>query len=362
MKKVLFLISCSLLLISCEKEKIIEVIKEYKWKSHPSFQYEDVLQMNSYASKDRLFFLGSCFSSLIPDSINHPDLSFGGKVSHYANWSDLPSNKKLPICADYYIAFYQGNSWVNFIPTRNPLAAEAAVSLDMKSLDSTFESFDLLQYHSGVCMAINKKNQALIPYFSAVGSERFVKFALVDIKAEFNPNLINVYLDTTNTKIVRIPGEDRYGITALESNGDYFFITIGAMVYRIDNLGNIVNISGSPIYKIIESSGTLYGFGYDKVNISSNNGLSWGIGYTTPFEFSVLNYSIVDNKIIGYRDDQLWEISVSENELIVKELDNDGLKGVLITSVSGFNGKVYLTSFSGVYYKLTSDFFEYKPE
>ncbi len=358
MKKILFIISWSLLLISCEKEKIIEIEKEYKWKSHSDFQYNDIVQMNSYATKDRLFFLGySSFSSLVPDSISHPDLPFGGTVALYDNWHEQPSEKKLPICADYFISYSPTNGWVDFIPTMNPVTSQTSVSFYIKNIDSTYAYFDFLHFSSGECIAINEQEQALIPYGSFVNSKNILKLALVDIKAKL---IYNVKLDTIKTKILSITDDYQYNVIALESIGDYFFLTTNSKVYRVDKLGNIENVLHTRLNKIIESSGTLYGFGGDNIYISSNNGLTWDMGYSVQYEYSWLNYTKIDNKIIGYRYGQLWEISVTKMGLIAKELDNDGLDGISITSVSKFNEKVYLSTLSGVYYKLADDFLNYK--
>ena len=60
MRKILLFICFSLLLIGCEKEKIVEVEveKEYSWKAHKSFTHENVTQMNSFATDDYLFLKG----------------------------------------------------------------------------------------------------------------------------------------------------------------------------------------------------------------------------------------------------------------------------------------------------------------
>jgi len=359
MKKILLLISWSLLFISCEKEKIVIVEKEHNWKSHNGFQYDKIAQMNSYATVDHLFFLGyNSFTSLVQDSLNHPDAVFGGNLCHYQNWCEQPSEKKMPICADYFIAYNQlGN--LKFIPTMNPLLTECSVSLNIKIIDSTFMHFDFLPFSLGECIAINDQNQALIPYLSSVDSRADLKLALVDIKTELTSE---VCLDTIKTKILSIPDVYQCNVIALESIGDYFFLTTNSMVYRIDNYGNIDNVLKTRLNKIIESSGTLYGFGRNNIFISSNSGLTWNKGYTIPQEFNLLNYTKIDSKIIGYRNDQLLDILVNEKEIIAKRLDNDGLDGISIISVSKFNGKVYLSTLSGVYYKLTDKFFDYKIE
>lgn len=75
----------------------------------------------------------------------------------------------------------------------------------------------------------------------------------------------------------------------------------------------------------------------------------------------MLNYKKIDDKIIGYCNSQIFELNIkidaNKYELSLTELDNDGLEGKIITSVSKFDNKIYLTSFSGVYYKDYDDFF-----
>ena len=70
--------------------------------------------------------------------------------------------------------------------------------------------------------------------------------------------------------------------------------------------------------------------------------------------------SKVDDKIVGYRYSQLWEITFSENDVVVRELDNYGIDGVSITSLSVFDNNVYLSTMSGVFYKPVDNFFESK--
>ena len=90
---------------------------------------------------------------------------------------------------------------------------------------------------------------------------------------------------------------------------------------------------------------------------STDNGFTWTEGYETPWELVLLNYAKINGKLIGYRYAQLFEITINENEFQAKELDNDGLEGKSITSVSKFDNKVYLTSLSGVFYKPVDEFF-----
>lgn len=351
------------MIISCEKEKIVEVIKEkeYNWVSHDDFQYNDVVQMNSYSTDNKLFLLGhSSFSSVVFDSLNHPELPFGSNVAHFDLWYEQPSDRKLPICEDYFISYSKSNGWIAFIPSSNPVLSGAGVSLSLQNMDTTYAYFDFIHFSSGECIAINDQKQSLIPYISFVDSKNVLKLALIDIKTNFITS--NYYLDTLEVNILTISDEYQYDVIALESIGDNFFLTTNSKVYRIDKSGNIENVLSARINKMVESSGKIYGFGRDNIYISSDNGLTWQEGYNVQYDYSLLNYSKIDNKIIGYRYGQLWELQINDTELIVHELDNDGLEGISITSVSSFHNKVYLSTLSGVFFKSIDEFFDYKTE
>lgn len=357
MKKILALISLPLLIVNCEKEKIIEIEKEYNWKKHESFQYNDVAQMNSLATNDQLYFLGhNTFTSLVSGSLDHPDALFGGSAIHYDIWYEQPSDRKLPICADYFISYNKLNGWLRFIPTQNPVSAGTSVSLSIKNIDSTYTDFDLVHFSVGECMVINEQNKALIPYVSFVDSKMSLKLALVNIKKEI---LADVHLDTIETRILSIPEPYQHN-SIIESIGDNFFFITNSKVYRIDNLGNIENVLDTELNKIIESEGKLYGISTKNLFISSDNGLTWNEGYTIPYIYSSLNYTKIDNKIIGYRYNQLWNIVITDSEISAQELDNNGLDGISITSVSNFDKKAYISSLSGVYFKPLDDFFNYR--
>lgn len=351
------------MIIGCEKEKIVEVLKEkeYNWITHDDFQYNDVVQMNSYSTDSNLFFLGhSSFSSIVFDSLNHPDLPFGGNVAHFDLWYEQPSDRKIPICDDYFISYSTSNGWIAFIPSMNPVLSGAGVSLRLQNIDTTYAYFDFIHFSSGECIAINDKKQSLIPYTSFVDSKKVLKLALIDITTEFITS--NYYLDTLKVNILTITDEYQYDVIALESVGENFFLTTNSKVYRIDNSGNIENVLSTRINKIIESSGKIYGFGRDNIYISSDKGYTWQEGYSVQYDYSLLNYSKIGDKIIGYRYGQLWELQINDTELIVQELDNDGLDGISITSVSSFDKKVFLSTLSGVFYKSIDEFFDYKTE
>lgn len=361
MRKFMILFGFSLLIIGCKKERIVEVEveKNYNWKSHPDFIYDDVVQMNSHATNENLFFLGyNSFSVISNDYSNNTDVSSGENTLHYLNRYDQPSEEKLPICDDYFVS-YNNSGWVSFIPTENPVYGSTSVLVEINEIDSTFSNFDLLRYNYGECIAINNLKQALVPYNSIKDSHVTIKLALIDIKKEL---LGDTYLDTIRTKIITIPDYPQYNVIALACIDSYFFVTTYSKVYRIDNSGNIVEILDKRLNRIIDFSEKYYGIGDENIYISNDNGLTWEQGYSVQFELRLITFTKIDDRIIGYRYGQLWEFLINDTEITSRELDNDGLEGKSITSVSKFNGKVYLSTMSGVFYKSIDKFFNSKTE
>ena len=93
---------------------------------------------------------------------------------------------------------------------------------------------------------------------------------------------------------------------------------------------------------------------------STDNGFNWNRVSTAEQETAYLNYSVIAGRVVGYWKSQLWEFSLKKDGYTTVELDNDGLNGKIITSVSGYKDKVYVTTLSGVYYKNTTDLFQEK--
>lgn len=359
MKKLLILLIFSTILFGCEDEKIVikEVEKKYSWTAHEDFQYDEVTLMNSFVTNTKLFTLGmTSFSSLVADSLNHPDLPFGGSVCHYSNWYDQPSNKKLPISTNFFISYSESTSWIGFIPTLNPVSGNSMASITLSEIDTSFMRFQLVSYYSGECMAINNNNQALIPYLST-DNDYSLKLLLVNIRVK-SDGIIR--LDTISTKVIKIPDSSEYNVISIQSLNDIFYVTTSSKTYRVNTAGELQNVTNNRLYSIVESNKVLYGFGGESIFSSIDSGLTWTKGYSIPAEYIMFKYSKVNNKIIAYRNSQLFEITLTQDSIIARELDNDGLVGKTITSVSGFGNKVYATSLSGLYFKTIEDFFNDK--
>lgn len=366
MKKTLSVVVFATLIASCEEEKIIEVEREYSWQADDNFIYNDIAQMNSFATDDMLFFRGyTSFTSMVADSLDHPDGTRGSNIVHFAQWFTQPVNEKLPIGPDFFVSAVP-NGFMAFISNRSPVTESVSIYLDMKNIDNGFSNFYQIHFSRGEKIVINDRNQVLVPYQAFEPNETYVnsspKLALINaiydsISIEFTHRI-----DTISTQLISINDEYQNFVIALESIGANFFVTTDGKVYRIDSDGRMTTVLNERLYRIFEDAGRLLGFGDGHIYSSVDDGLTWAKGGESPWEITGMNFTTIGGKVVAYRFAQLWEVSTTETSFDFKELDNDGLDGKTITSVSEFDSKVFVTSLAGVYHRPSEEFFTYKEE
>ena len=342
MKKAFILLSFVMILLGCEKT--IEVEKVYNWTEHKDFKYANVAQLNSYANDDQLFLLNYKWFNIL----NEDD-----ELMVLSTWFNLPSDKKLPICSDFFMMY---NTWgsLMFKPTANSINAYTSLLFHLNDLDKDFSYFEFVSYYLGECALINQNNQVLVPYVTRIESQSQLKVALIDISVEYG--IYDTFLDTTSVKLIEIPTVQNYVLSTTTYKKN-FFVTAGNSVFRINEKGDVIEVLDHRLYNIVELEGTLYGVSEDYMYHSSDEGLTWIQSYKIPTIWNI-RLTKLDNKIIGYLDDKLYKFEINEGGLEIFELDNDGLEGKSITSLSKFNDKIYATSLSGVYYKSANDFFD----
>ncbi len=113
------------------------------------------------------------------------------------------------------------------------------------------------------------------------------------------------------------------------------------------------------LYRIFKVDGQIFGFGWQEMYTSSD-GLSWTKIADIDPVFQSINMVEIEGRTIGHRTDQIFLFTIEDNTLSIVELTNEGLEGNQITSVAAFNGKVYVTTLSGVFTKSIEDFFTEK--
>ncbi len=341
-----------LLLVGCETEKLIEVEKEFNWQAEDNFRYDNTLQINSHATDEFMFFMGhNYFTSLVEDGQQHPDFQSGDNAVQFILHFTPETNRKLPISDNFFVV-YNSNGFLAFVPTRNPVGL--SLTFNLADLDDEFKSVNGIYYERSESALINDLNQVLIPYEDNTSK---VTMALVDIEYNENKDGFNHKLDTLRTQILTIDEPVQNLVIAMESIGSNFFVTTDSKVYLIDPLGNINTVLNERLYRVFPHLQNLYGIGWNGLFISSDNGFTWNQVADIPTIWSSLNFTEIGEKVIAYRFDQVWEVSINSAEIGFTELDNDGLDGKVITSANQFDDKVFLTTLTGVYSKSFEEFF-----
>lgn len=344
-KRFFTLIVLASLFSSCEKE---EVEKEYRWKKHENFVYTETAVLNSFATNDYLYMIGRSFYSLTDESNNS---AVGGNVINYSLDGAFNVNYKMAINDLFYVN--ASNDYIAIVPTKNPTFARTDLRIPMN--EKNFNYFELPYYSSSNAICINSNNQVAIPYRSYSGNN-YINYYLVDVKVTHNSEDI---IDTIKTRTINFPNE--YVVMHNFSYKDYFIATLSDNTYKIYSNGTSRKISDNRFDKIFQKGDTLFGVNTRaELFISSDDGENWQKKFDLPSEFQILNYYLIDNQIIATHCAQLFHITINNQIMAIKEIDNDGLINNFITSVAKFKNKIYVTTLSGVYYRQAKDFFTYK--
>lgn len=372
-KNLLLIISCILFSVSCEKEKIVEIYKTktYNWNNHPAFQYKNSILLNSLSiDSSYMAISGTNYFSKVGSVVYYGsyDSIFEDNFIKQYSGDIKPINRKIPITSQITITYKETEpevGKVNFISTTDYGSYNSYLTyLYIGEIDTTFIGFSFDRPTWNDCIAINNNGQVLIPYKSLSKEEFQLRLLLVNTRQTGNSVYPTEILDT---KIIKIEDEYQNRVDYLQSINDIFFVTTQTKTYRIDPKGDLTEkFNDFQLYSIIPKNDTLYAFGYDfvlKQNVflhSTNHGTIWNKISTSEAEIAYLNFTEIRNTIIGYYSSQIWQFTFSDNEYSVVELDNDGLIGEIITSVTKYKDKVYATTYSGLFYRDIDGLFKIK--
>lgn len=367
------LISCILFSFSCEKEKIVEVYKTYQWNYHPAFQYENSILLNSVSvDNDLAVFSGTTYFNIVGgntgDLYAEYDNIFKDNFTKRTHSAIQPINRKIPITAQITVAYEEAQpefGKVNFISTSEYGSSNSYLTyLKMGEVDPEFTGFSFNRPAWNDCIAINGSGKVLIPYHVVSNGKYQLRLLFVDTRQTGS----KVYpTEIRQTKIIKIEDAFETEIIFLQSQNDTFFVTTNSMTYLINADGNVTGkLNDYHLYSIIPRKDTLYAFGYDfklkqnELTYSTNNGMLWNKVSTSKSDLAYLNFTLIQNKIVGYWRSQIWQIKLSSSGYSVVELNNDGLAGKIITSMVEHKDKVYVTTYSGLFYQDVKDLFKSK--
>jgi hypothetical protein len=359
-KATLSLLFGIMIFLGCTKEKLVEIPvpfeKQYRWKLDSNFMYDNSVIANSFATENELYLYGKYFSVVTFDKNNKE------RVENYRLRGEPNVNFKMPISETFFINTFQ--STVLFIPTQGPVTEYNTSSYRFGNINANLTTtLAFPSYEFGQCMAINKKNQALIPYTSynpttnTFDANNF-NFILSDV------NVINdgQRAVITKTKTVSLNDAD-FAMYNLFTHKDYFIASFRSSNHKIYTDGTVKTIyRNGTLRRIIAKNDTLYAFssGGDILR-STNDAEDWMKLGTGSNNLANVNYYLIGNEIVGTYMSQLYHFVTNGNTITIKEIDNDGMVARYITSVSRFKDKVFVTTLTGVYTVDAKTFFKYKP-
>lgn len=363
-KRMLLVLLTAGMLWACQKEKVVlkeiekqvEVEKQYAWKLSSKPSGGSSAYVNTHTTQDRLFALGhQGFLTTTGDTLAEgwfANVDFYPIISYNA-----PPEVKFPIADKFYA--YSSYSNVLIKPTANFVSGTAA-SIYMPDIDSTFRSFYYLANTSaGLSMVINNANQLLIPYYAEGSNDPKLLLASIGVKPDNGLDYINVL----TTKVIDLPrGTSTLFPRNFQSVGSDFYFTDDNL-YKVNSQGELsIVLPNERVSSFVQVGNDLYAIGLNKLYKSVDTGGTWSKVTPLGNDLWIYNYTTIDGKIIAYRGmtSQLFEATFSSNGIALRELENDGISNEYFNSFSVFKGRVYVTTFTGMYYRDLKSFFDDK--
>ena len=283
------------------------------------------------------------------------------------NW---PGRYRFPV-SEKVVASRNDYFIVLEAPSKVGLSGKA-IRFNMKEIDPDFQYFFDLPYFVGDAIGIDKNGTVLIPYHSTSNGRAKSSPDFIMIKTK----LVGEELEIEELKLIK--ENYRQGIasvTKLTSFENFFQLIIGPYTYNIANnevpelkhehmtksfkLGNEIISFGA----VFGQSGPLYAYRSD-LNGENTQLINT---FSDPSIFE-LEFTAISGKIIGYGNSQIYLIDLQEENIKITELDNSGLEGSFITSVTvADSNRVLVTSapipgfdLAGGFYKPLEELFKPK--
>jgi hypothetical protein len=219
----------------------------------------------------------------------------------------------------------------------------------------------IFQYEEPACL-LTDENKLLIPVADTTGglTGYLLKFQLTMGRDSVEYQLEErIQIPTTNLPHTWATGG------MLQTGTEEIWSNLMARCYKINIRNKAITLS-IPLNngKFAMIRDTLFAVGFDK----TEGGLSYNYlpkGQTQWRQFQITNISswylrwyFLENEIlVVYHNRYIYHFTVDGSKVELKPLDSEGLE--MITDITAFNGRVYIASSQGLYYKSWNDFWNY---
>jgi len=139
-----------------------------------------------------------------------------------------------------------------------------------------------------------------------------------------------------------------------------FFVALNTAPYMVYPSGETKEIEDIPwsCLEFFTYKNDLYGYTSNfEIYVTYDSGENWEF-YAQISAW--VSFFEVSGRLCCHRHDDIHEVDFVNEE--VRELDNWGLEGNEITSINEFNGRVYISTLSGLFYRDIDEFFTYKDD
>ncbi len=326
--------------------------KQAAWAPYDFFTDDFPVQLNSAATDETLYFIGAnglMYMNPLSEWYSDP---YSASTSRYVQQVGNTGRIKFPLSPDFVSAFDDKNDRLILTSTKRALLSGGQVIIDMKKLDSDFWNLGFVTVSKGESMAINSAGQTLVTYTTRGDEGLTLRLALIDVQVDAG------MIDTLRTQVIRLDADASFRLESIQSIGTDFYVSTTNSLYRIDQNGTASRVLQETVSAMISVGSLLYAQGPEMMYISRDNGLSWEEAFAVPRELRNILYTTFRDKIIGYKIGKLWEVTLTETGVSVRELDAKHLEGRSITSLIEFKDYLFLTTMEGVFFKKPSELFQ----
>jgi hypothetical protein len=347
-RMLVFLLMILFAYAGCENDTIVEkeVEKVHAWNLVPLFSHDNKMQLNSYGDSSGLYTLNLSYIT------NARRSASSGRLDLVLNLLFLEPSlyEKFPVCSRYFAVGAENT--VRISTLEDPLSYGADAWLYMNQIDTNFIEFDFPPYWWSNAIAANGKNSVLIPYLR--NDSVYYHSAAMLVTFSISKNSVGEKLDTVSTTVLRFGMHD--SPLSMYHYFDHYFYS-GYKTYRIGNDGNSAVCYPEGMYNMFSNGTDLFSMSYGALLRSKDHGVTWqpigGVSRTV----EVMSYTEADGNIISFRDSRLYHVTLNDSVNTIVELENDGLDGHMITSVSRYRDDIYVTTRSGVFSRPVKDFY-----
>ncbi len=217
-----------------------------------------------------------------------------------------------------------------------------------------------IEYDSQNIGAFNNANQYLTLISDTSQAINLnVSFCLISLTPEENLLYGKTILDIS-PEVLRIPIETNTSkfLSQVGSFEDVFLVSFDEL-YVIDPSGHVSiaqGITPGRITDIFTFNESLYAYNENTYSLyrSADKGLTWQV-QATGFPARQLHFFELEDQLCFHVYSQIATVDLDTGT--IEELDNAGLEGHEITSVTEYAGKVWVTTLSGMFIKPIENFF-----